>query len=304
MAIWDCFTFFNELDILELRLSELAPHVDRFVIAEATRTFSNEPKPLHFAENRARFARFADKIVHLVIDDLPAAGDAWDREAFQRNAVARGLAGAAPDDIVMISDVDEIPFPEHVARLTPASVAGHIWFIECDYYTYKLNLAIENKWVGLCAVRAIQRKHLPPLQDLRAYRARQSRRLPMPVNQAINVAKNVVRVGRPLTHRLVEHGGWHFTFMNTPEKIRYKIQSYAHQERNTPEFNNLANIERMIREGRSICGRNLRLEPIERMPQTVRDAPERWRHMLQEGPVGQVSASIAAAAGASGVAAE
>ncbi len=296
MAIWDCFTFFNELDILELRLAELDPVVDRFVITEATRTFSNDPKPLTFQDNKQRFARFLPKIVHVAIDDLPAGGDAWDREAFQRNAVARGLAGAASDDIVMLSDVDEIPFPEHVAKLTPEAVAGHIWFIECDYYTYKLNLAIENKWIGLCAVRALQKKHLPALQDLRAFRARQSRRLPMPVNQAINVAKNVFRVGRPLTHRLIEHGGWHFTFMNTPEKIQYKIASYAHQERNTPAFNNLQNIQRMIAEGRSICGRSLRVAPMSTMPRAVREDAARWRPMLHEGPPPGIASAKANAA--------
>ncbi|MFM9939514.1 MAG: hypothetical protein ACKVP7_08470 [Hyphomicrobiaceae bacterium] len=284
MAIWDGFTFFNELDILELRLKELSAVVDRFVIVEATRTFAYEPKPLHFADNKARFAEFLPKIMHVVVDDLPADGDAWDREAFQRNAVARGFTAAAPDDVVMISDVDEIPYPEHIASLTPANVAGHIWFIECDYYTYKLNLKIENKWVGLCAVRALQKKHMPGLQDLRAFRARQSRSLPFAVNQAINVAKNVFRVGRPLTHRLIEHGGWHFTFMNTPEKIQYKIKSYAHQERNTPEFNNLANIQRMIEDGRSICGRNLSVAPMAEMPKTVRDDPGRWQELLHEGP--------------------
>lgn len=295
MAIWDGFTFFNELDILELRLRELSPVVDRFVIVEATRTFAYEPKPLHFAENKQRFEAYLPKIVHVVVDDLPEAGDAWDREAFQRNAVARGFEDAAPDDIVMISDVDEIPYPENVARLTPEAVAGHIWFIECDYYTYKLNLKIENKWVGLCAVRALQKKHMPGMQDLRAFRARHSRRLPMPVNQAINVAKNVFRVGRPLTHRLIEHGGWHFTFMNTPEKIQYKIANYAHQERNTPEFNNLANIQRMIEEGRSICGRNLRVAPLSEMPKTVRDDPARWAALLHEGPAPGASRAKSAA---------
>ncbi len=296
MALWDCFTFFNELDILELRLRELAPVVDRFVIAEATKTFANEPKPLHFQDNKARFAAFLPKIVHVVVDDLPDAGDAWDREAFQRNAVGRGLEGAAADDIVMISDVDEIPYPENVAKLTPSAVSGHIWFIECDYYTYKLNLAIENKWVGLCAVRALQKKHLPALQDLRAFRARQSRSIPMPVNQAINVAKNMFRVGSPLTHRLIEHGGWHFTFMNTPERIQYKIKSYAHQERNTPEFNNLANLQRLIDEGRSICGRNLRVEPMAHMPRTVQADPARWQHLLHVGPPPQAQRRTSGAA--------
>ncbi len=295
MALWDCFTFFNELDILELRLRELAPVVDHFVIAEATKTFANEPKPLHFQDNKARFAEFLPKIVHVVVDDLPDAGDAWDREAFQRNAVARGLSGAAADDIVMISDVDEIPYPENVAKLTPLAVSGHIWFIECDYYTYKLNLAIENKWVGLCAVRALQKKHLPAMQDLRAFRARQSRSIPMPVNQAINVVKNVFRVGRPLTHRLIEHGGWHFTFMNTPERIQYKIKSYAHQERNTPEFNNLANLQRLIDEGRSICGRSLRVEPMAHMPRTVQNDQAHWGRLLHDGPAPRPQQSSAGA---------
>jgi beta-1,4-mannosyl-glycoprotein beta-1,4-N-acetylglucosaminyltransferase len=284
MAIYDCFTFFNELDILELRLQELDSVVDFFVLAEATRTFSYDPKPLYFAENKERFKRFLPKIIHVVIDDLPKEGDAWDREAFQRNATARGLTGAKPDDVIMISDVDEIPFPENVARLTPAAMRGHIWFIECDYYTYKLNLSIPNKWVGLCAVRAIQRKYLPPLQTLRGFRARQSRRLPMPVNQAINVGKNVFRVGRPLTHVLVEHGGWHFTFVNTPEKIQYKIASYAHQERNTPEFNNLANIQRLISEGFSVCGRKIKPVPLEMMPRAVRENPDHWSHLLEATP--------------------
>jgi beta-1,4-mannosyl-glycoprotein beta-1,4-N-acetylglucosaminyltransferase len=282
MAVYDCFTFFNELDILELRLEELDGCVDYFVLGEATRTFSSQPKPLYFAENKQRFARFLPKIIHVVIDDLPAAGDAWDREAFQRDALSRGLDAARPDDVIMISDVDEIPFPSNVARLTRAATQGHIWFIECDYYTYKLNLAIENKWVGLCAIRAIQRRYLPGMQSFRGFRARQSRRLPMPINQLINVAKNVFRVGRPLAHVLVEHGGWHFTFMNTPDNIRYKIASYAHQERNTPEFNSLENIQRLIAEGRSVCGRNLRRVGLEQMPRTVREDQRRWQHLLDE----------------------
>jgi hypothetical protein len=284
MAIWDCFTFFNELDILELRLNELDPHVDRFVLVEAAKTFSNEPKPLHFAENRERFARFLPKIVHVVVDDLPDQGDAWDREAFQRDAMVRGLAEAAPDDVIMISDVDEIPYPEHVSRLTPEAMRGNIWFIECDYYEYKLNLSVPGKWVGLCAVRAIQKKYLPGVQDFRGFRARQSRNLPMPVNQAINIAKNVFRVGRPLTHRLIQHGGWHFTFVNTPEKIQYKIRSYAHQERNTPEFNNLQNIQRMIDNGQSICGRPLQPVGLDQMPAAVRADPGRWAALLHDGP--------------------
>lgn len=88
-----------------------------FVLVEATTTFSGEPKPLYFAEARARFARWADKIVHVVVDDMPKGADAWDAERFQRDACVRGIETAAPDDLILLSDVDEIPKPEVLARV-------------------------------------------------------------------------------------------------------------------------------------------------------------------------------------------
>src|SRR5271156_187621 len=107
--IYDCFTFFNELELLELRLNELAGVVVKFVLVEATKTFSNKPKPLHFQENRARFAAFENKIIHVVVEDAPDTSDAWVIERFQRNAIERGLRGCKPDDWVLVSDLDEIP---------------------------------------------------------------------------------------------------------------------------------------------------------------------------------------------------
>jgi len=90
--IFDCFTFLNEFDLLEIRLHELAQVVDRFVIAESPVTFTGRPKPLHFLDNRARFAAFADKIIHIVVDDQPVTDSAWEREWHQRNALERGIA--------------------------------------------------------------------------------------------------------------------------------------------------------------------------------------------------------------------
>src|SRR3989344_1716902 len=82
--IYDCFTFFNELDLLDLKLHELADHVDKFVIVESTVTFQGNPKPLYFQENKQRFAPFLDKIIHVVVSDTPTEGSAWDREHYQR----------------------------------------------------------------------------------------------------------------------------------------------------------------------------------------------------------------------------
>jgi len=290
MAVYDCFTFFNELDILELRLAELSPHVDFFVLAEATRTFTGAPKPLYFKDNSERFKQHADKIIHVVIEDLPLDGDAWSREAFQRNAIVRGLGDAQPDDIILLSDVDEIPRPEVLSQLSPAAVAGCIHFIEHEYYTYKLNLRILDKWIGLCATRAVQMKHLPAMQELRATRARQSRRLPAGVNTALTMLRNRLRFGHFLRHVVHETSGWHFTFINSAESIRYKIASYAHQERNTPEFNSIENISRLIATGTSICGRRLQRVPDARLPATVQANRARYATWLSDGGANEAAA--------------
>jgi hypothetical protein len=293
MAVYDCFPFFNELDILELRLAELWPHVDRFVLAESTRSFAWKPKPLHFAENRQRFSRFLSKIEHVVIDDLPEEGDAWDREAFQRNAIVRGLGDARPDDVVLLSDVDEIPFPEVLAEVLAGGLAGRAAFIECVYYSYRLDLEVVGKYVGLCAVRGLERRWLPPMQEMRQLRQRQSKRLPDWLNSPLIRAAHWQRLGAPLKPVVRLRSGWHFTSVNSVARIHDKLSNYAHQEHNTPEFNSLDNIERLIREGRSICGRPLRTVGLERMPATVRADPARWRHLLHRAPGSEVEAEAA-----------
>src|SRR5208337_1996465 len=116
--IYDCFTFFNELELLGLRLHELAEVVDKFVLVEATKTHSNQPKPLHYQENRSRFGGFHDKIIHIIVDDLPDAKDPWVLENYQRNCIARGLVNCRPDDFLLISDLDEIPGATTVAKVS------------------------------------------------------------------------------------------------------------------------------------------------------------------------------------------
>jgi beta-1,4-mannosyl-glycoprotein beta-1,4-N-acetylglucosaminyltransferase len=90
MQIIDCFTFFNELKMLELRLTELNDVVDYFVLVESTKTFSNNDKQLFYKENKHLFEKFNDKIIHIIVDEFPE-GDNWSREVYQRNAIQRGL---------------------------------------------------------------------------------------------------------------------------------------------------------------------------------------------------------------------
>lgn len=109
--IYDCFQFFNELDILKIRMNVLKDVVDRFVISESTVTFSGKKKPLYYAENREMFAEFEDKIIHQVVDDTPNVNP-FERDSFQKCAVKRPLEKLCKDDdIIIFSDVDEIRIP-------------------------------------------------------------------------------------------------------------------------------------------------------------------------------------------------
>jgi hypothetical protein len=162
-VIVDAFPFFNELDILELRLTELSPVVDRFVIVEANRTHKGTLKPLYYAENKARFAEWEDKIVHIVCA-LPDDGDGLPairrREMMQRNAILAGVRDCADTDMIMISDCDEIPR----AHLVPSSVEDGVivCYVQKLYY-YNLNThAPDRPWPGTRACRVSDARALSP----------------------------------------------------------------------------------------------------------------------------------------------
>src|SRR3972149_5101095 len=124
----DCFLLFNELDLLEIRLNILNDVVDKFVICEAKETFQGKSKPLYYRENKERFAKWQDKIIYYVIEDISeeeknkarlspnvGAGEHWwIREFCQKESMLKALTFCQDDDIIFISDLDEIPSPEAV----------------------------------------------------------------------------------------------------------------------------------------------------------------------------------------------
>jgi hypothetical protein len=106
--IYDCFTFYNNLGLLEIRFHELANVVDYFVISEAKERFDGIKKPLHYWENRHLFDEFKDKIIYVGLKRLEGSG-LEERGVWQVNQIMRGLTKAKDDDLIIISDNDEIP---------------------------------------------------------------------------------------------------------------------------------------------------------------------------------------------------
>lgn len=127
MAIYDCFTFYNEIELLEWRLHMLADVVDCFVIVEANRTFQNREKPFNLEKYRDRLSPYWDKIRYLKIaEGLPYTDD-WSIEIYQRNYIAKGLRECQPDDVIIIGDVDEFPDPQILEQMQQGRVPVHVF---------------------------------------------------------------------------------------------------------------------------------------------------------------------------------
>lgn len=237
--IFDCFTFFNEFDLLELRLRELYDHVDYFVLVEANRTFQNTEKPLHYQNNADQFKKWADKIIHVVVSDMPTDTDAWGRERYQRDSIARGIVTAGPDDIVMIGDADEIPRPSTVQQLRTAT--GSVWGFRMPLFNFKYNYMMVTQDLYTVWSGAVRKKVLSSAEDFRRMR---------------HVLQSFALNHSDGNLEIVEHAGWHFTYLGAEEFARSKIQSFAHSETNDPAILEQLDIEDSIRNGTGIIRTN------------------------------------------------
>ena len=131
MKIYDCFTFYNEFELLELRLKSYYDIVDCFVIVEADKTQSNKPKPFYFNERKSEFAEFLPKIRHIMVQmEIPYSGVGdWSIEFAQRDFIAKGLSDAEPEDLIFISDLDEFWAPDIFQRLNDNRVEVFISYL-------------------------------------------------------------------------------------------------------------------------------------------------------------------------------
>ena len=135
MNIYDCFTYFNEDALLEIRMETLDHWVNYFVIAEATHTQTGLPKPLNFKPEK--FEKFRSKIIYIAVNDMPLQlNSAWANENHQRKSLMRGLVQAKPEDLIIVSDLDEIPHPQKISLYRPEYLRAT--FMQRLFY-YKFN---------------------------------------------------------------------------------------------------------------------------------------------------------------------
>lgn len=258
--IYDCFIFYNELDLLEIRLNELNDVVDKFVLVEAAFTFQGTPKPLYYNDNKDRFAAFNHKVIHIILHDIPPHNTAWELEAYQRNAIEQGIKNIKQDDWIIISDADEIPKAaciDQIARSMNNKIAVVLllpfsYFI--DYQSYLVKDLSYYKYLFLSTLQILKYK-IKSLQYDWLFGTVMVQKKNFSTSQLIreswkpwNIKANKSKL------MFIKEAGWHFTYFGGIEKIIGKLNAFSHAELNTSEINNESHLTKVILSGKSISG--------------------------------------------------
>jgi len=246
--------YFDEDLLLDIRLNSLEKFVKKFVITEATYTHNGNKKKLNFDINR--FQKFKDKIIYIVVDKQPEnilqleKGDTKEkvgeklilngmaRDYYQRECLSEGLKEAKDDDLILISDLDEIPNLESVNL---DNIKNNILIFEQKIFYYKLNLIYDNfLWQG---TRAIKNKNFLSPQWLRNIKGKNYPKWRVDAFFSKKKYNNLM---------FVKNGGWHFTCLRTPKQLEKKLLNYAHHYEFEESGLKVKDIEKFISERRII----------------------------------------------------
>ena len=295
MRVHDCFQYIDEDVVLDLRLNYLNKFVDQFIIAEAKFTHSGEKRELLFDINK--FKKFKDKITYLIVDQVPNGIENIDqqdseneksrkyilnsvkRENFQRNYLSRGFSEANPNDVIMISDIDEIPRMETVDF---DSIKNKLIFFQQKMFYYKFNLCL-NKfiWVG---TKVCRKKNFISPQWLRNIKDRSYPFWRLDTLFSKNKYQDIY---------FVKNGGWHFSFLKKAKDIEKKLKTYLHHREYDLNPLGTDKIEQMIRQKKSVYdlsvdmrssqfgkGQNLTTININELPKYIQENVDKYKLWL------------------------
>jgi beta-1,4-mannosyl-glycoprotein beta-1,4-N-acetylglucosaminyltransferase len=259
--IFDCFPFFNEYEILELRFQELYDMVDHFVIAEANQSHNGTPKPYNLEENKERYKKWWDKVIYVKVDDMPEYNpkDVFRLEYHQRNALIRGLTNLAQKgDKILLSDCDEIPNVE----VLKANLDCHEMraFKQTLFYYY-VNNACLGSWCGTVMAEWPIRR----MQSLRWF-----------------AIKNRYQKWIP---EVLKNGGWHYAYMTggDVDRIREKISLFA--EKNLVEVvGSKDEVEYKINHSKDLYGRDNKGRHKQQIVDITNNQPKSLAKFLEKYP--------------------
>ena len=295
MKIFDCFMYFDEEVILDLRLNILNQHVDYFVIVESSFNHKGDKRRLRF--DITKFKKFENKIIYLVFDNEPKKIEkifqsnsedeksrkfilnAIQREKGQRNFILKGLNNASDNDLILISDVDEIP---NLENINFDKIKAKIFIFKQHMFYYKFNLKLPNLiWSG---TKACKKKYLKSPQWLRNIKDKKYSYYRL---DAYFSEKKHINV------KLIDDGGWHFTNIKTAKEIEHKLKSYLHHREFDINPMTTNEIEKIIRDKKAIYNLNVdktvskigngdKLEkfPLQKLPKFLQNNLENYKEWI------------------------
>ena len=243
MTLYDCFLFFNEYDLLELRLKELYDIVDYFVIVEGTHTFVGTPKESNFEKHKARYEPYMEKIRYFYLSNLVDTSTAWNQEHKQRENIYTALKelGAQPTDTIHLSDCDEIPHPKVLEYFKGIDILVHLTMAQ---FWYNVETYNPFPWGSayICSFDIIEQSYKGTYtkDDWHFAKAR----------------------WRGWEGNNILYAGWHFSYFGGVNKISEKLTNFSHQECNTDELNNVDHILECISKKISFNDKNTKLVHI------------------------------------------
>tara|TARA_B100001057_G_scaffold325530_1_gene325740 strand:+ start:1607 stop:2476 length:870 start_codon:yes stop_codon:yes gene_type:complete len=287
--------YFDEEQVLDLRLNVLYQNVDYFVIVESIFNHKGEKRNLLF--NSQKFEKFNDKIIYLVYDKIPQLVkpiketdnekekdgkyimNALYRENAQRDFILEGLKSANKDDLILISDVDEIP---KLSSVNLNQIKNEIILFKQDMFYYKYNLSLPNfKWTG---TKAVKKKNLVSPQWLRNVK---DRKYPFYRIDTFFSDKKYIDI------KIINDGGWHFSNIKSPEMIEHKLRSYLHHREFDQVSLSIEEINELVKKKQAIydlrvdkrvnkVGNGVILENFEmkKLPNHINDNLDKYKNWL------------------------
>ncbi|MDB2353501.1 hypothetical protein N9V55_01975 [Candidatus Pelagibacter bacterium] len=259
MNIYDCFMYFDEDLLLDLRFNTLNKFVKKFVIAEATYTHNGTKKKLNFDINK--FKKFKDKIIYIIVDKQPdnilkildsetkeQKGEklilnGMARDYFQRENLSRGIEEALNDDLILISDLDEIP---DLNKIDLSKINNKIIIFEQKMFYYKLNLFYQDyTWLG---TKAVRKKNLITPQWLRNVKGKNYPKWRLDTLFSKKKYTNLY---------FIKNGGWHFTCLRTAEELEKKLLNFAHHYEYEESGLSIKDLKKLIEEKRVMYDHNI-----------------------------------------------
>jgi len=294
MRIFDCFMYFDEEIVLDTRLNYLDPYVDYFVIIESCFTHSGVKRDLKF--DIKKFEKFKEKIIYKVYDQVPSKiwkiskndteiikshkyiENALLRENGQRNYINEGIKEANNEDLILISDVDEIP---NLTKIDLKKIKEKIILFKQDMFYYKFNLKLPNmEWTG---TKGCKKKDLINPQWLRNIKDRK---------YPFYRLDTLFSLDKYISVKIIQNGGWHFSNIKSAEEIEYKLKSYLHHREFDTESIDAEGIKKIMKNKKAIydlrvdktvnkigTGDELENYNLENLPETIKlnlDKYKKW----------------------------